>query len=630
MRLYAKVILLLCAVFAVYAAIDLAVQRKVILPSFESLEEDLARTDMERVNRALDDELAQLLLFGADWGNWLETYRYMAGENPAFIDDNMTPSTVEAARLDAVAFLDPQANFVWRQGYDPATHAVRRWAVLDGAALDPGHPFRRAIAAGEQASGLVLTEYGPAMAMVAPVLDGAGNGPHRGAVMLMRVITDEVTARLAEQAQVRLTVTPLPRHVPPGAEPAAASAATPAAGTRLVRHDAVNEVFRVLDDVYGRDAVQLHIEVPRSVSARGRDAIDFATLSLALAGVLVLVVLLVALRIMVLGPVTRLTRHAVAIAEGGDLSRRTGSRRGDELGVLARELDRMVEQLADTRRRLVDQSFEAGAAEVASGLLHNVGNAMTPLGVSVASVQKQLREAPAGEVALALGELERRAADPARRADLEQLLRLASRELAEAVARAAADAEAAAGHAEAIQRILAHSLRGPGNGPVVETAPLAAAIERGVQMVAPAMQKRLQVVLDASVHALGALPLPRTMLQQVVQNLVLNAAESVRDAGRAQGTLGIAAAVEDGRLVLRFTDDGGGIEPDRLAQIFEKGYSTKPRGSNLGIGLHWCANAVGAVGGRMCAESPGPGRGATLQVTLPLAGAGSHTDREAA
>jgi signal transduction histidine kinase len=472
--------------------------------------------------------------------------------------------------------------------------------------------LRRAIAAGEQASGLVLTEHGPAMLMVAPVLDGAGNGPHRGAVMLMRVITEDVAARLAEQAQVQLEVTSLaPRDEPAGWQ-----------GTRLVRHDTRNEVFRRLDDLDGRPAVQLHVKVPRSVSARGRDAVDFAMLSLLLAAAITLAALLLALRFMVLGPVSRLTRHAVAIAEGGDLAQRMGVRRSDELGILAREFDRMVEQLADTRRRLVDQSFEAGASEVASGLLHNVGNAMTPLGVAVAGLQNQLREAPAGEVELALGELERGVADPARRADLELLLRLACHELTQAVARAGETADAVAGHADTIQRILAHQLRAPGAGPVIETTTLEAVVDRGVQMVAPALQRKLQIEFDESLRSLGPLPVPRTVLQQVVQNLVLNAAESVRDAGRTLGTLRISAQlvpVAAGRqLVLRFADDGGGIEPGALERVFEKGFSTKPRGSNFGIGLHWCANAVAAIGGSMLAESPGPGHGATIQVTLPL------------
>lgn len=622
MGLYAKVILLLCAVFTTYGAVDYTVQRTVILPSFEALEEDLARTDMERVNRSLDNEIGQLLLFCADWGNWLETYRYMAGENPAFIDDNMTPATLEAALLDAVAYVDADGRFVWRRGFDPATRAEVPYAMLAGEALDPGHPFRAAIAEGREASGLVLTEHGPAMMVTAPVLDGAGNGPHHGAVLLVRVISPEVVARLAEQAQVQLEIAPVA---------AGAAAASPG---WLVRHDYVNAVYRQLEDIHGQPAVQLRIEVPRSVSARGRDAIGFALVSLLLAGAVVLLVLTVGMRVMVLGPVSRMTRHAVAIAEGDDLTQRMNVRRSDELGILAREFDRMVDKLADTRRRLVDQSFEAGASEVASGLLHNVGNAMTPLGVAAADLRRQLGSAPAGEVEMALAELEAGVADPARRADLELLLRLASRELAQVVARAGGGADDVLRHTESIQRILAHQLRSPGAGPVIEVTELGTVVERGVQMVAPAMQQRLRIELDGSVAAIGAVPVPRVLLQQVVQNLVLNAAESVRDAGRERGHLLVTGRVEhdgDGeRLVLRFTDDGGGIAPEHLARVFEKGYSTKSKETNFGIGLHWCSNAVAALGGAMRAESPGPGQGATLQVTLPLRRSRSGAAREAA
>jgi len=120
----------------------------------------------------------------------------------------------------------------------------------------------------------------------------------------------------------------------------------------------------------------LRIDVPRSVSARGLDAIGSPAVAAARRHRRA-VVLLAALRVMVLRPVSRMTRHAVAIAEGDDLTQRMNVRRDDAARRAAREFDRMVDQLADTRRRLVDQSFEAGAAQVASGLLHNVGNAMT-------------------------------------------------------------------------------------------------------------------------------------------------------------------------------------------------------------------------------------------------------------
>jgi two-component system NtrC family sensor kinase len=614
--LYAKVVLLLCALFATYGAIDYVVQREVILPSFEALEADLARTDMDRVRRAIDGELDQLQTFCADWGNWLETYQYMAGQNPEFIEENMTPATLESVGVDVVAYVDPDGRFVWKKGRNPATNGDLNFQLLAGNSLAANHPFREAIRNGEGAKGLVVTEHGPAMLVAAPVLDGAGNGPHHGSVLLARLITPEVAARLAEQAQVTLQVSTLAGL--PRTESERAGLLQP----RILTQRFMNEVYRNLVDIYGRPTVQLRIDVPRKVSAQGRDAIGYALVSLFVGGVIVLLVLVVALRRMVLRPVSRLTQHAVHIGEGDDLTKRMNVKRQDEIGVLAREFDRMVDKLADARRRLVDQSYEAGAAQVASGVLHNIGNAMTPLGVTVATLQERLRSAPAGEIDMVLAEIEAGSSDPARRADLEQFLRLASRELALAVARASDDAAAVARHAQLIQAALAQQLQSSRSGPVVETIDLPALIEQSLDMIPPALLQRLSIDLDGSLFATGSLPLPRITLQQVFQNLVQNAAEAVRT-GESRGQLRISCALEPAEaggemLTVRLSDDGVGIRNEDLPRVFEKGFSTKSRDTNHGIGLHWCANALQALGGRIRAESGADG-GAILSVTIPIA-----------
>jgi two-component system NtrC family sensor kinase len=615
--LYAKVVLLLCTLFAAYGAVDYAVQRQVILPSFEALEADLARTDMDRARRAIERELDQLQTFSADWGNWLDTYQYMAGENPAFIEENMTPVTLEAAGLDAVAFLDTEGRFVWHKGLKPATREEIPYEFLAQAGLDARHPFAKAIREGNGAKGIVVTQHGPAMLVVAPVLDGAGNGPHRGAVLLARVITPEVAARLAEQAQVDLTVT----TTPPSARGAAAERES-LLQPRLVTLDYTNQVYRNLEDIFGDPSVMLRIDVPRKVSAQGRDAIGYALLSLFTAGVAVLVVLVVALRRMVLRPVSKLTQHAVRIAEDDDLSQRMNVRRADEIGVLAREFDRMVDKLADARRRLVDQSFEAGASQAASGVLHNIGNAMTPLSVTVATLQERLRSAPAGEIAMVLAEIESSEGDPARRADLEQFLRLASRELASVIASASDDVAVVTRQAQTINGALTQQLQSSRCGPVIETVGLPTLVEQSVELVSPELRQRITLDLDRSLYDAGPLPVPRITLQQVLQNLVQNAAEAAVSADGNRGHLHVSCVVErDGRsdemLTLRFADDGVGIPDEALARIFEKGFSTKSRDTNQGIGLHWCANALNAIGGRIRAERGASG-GAILYVTVPL------------
>jgi sensor histidine kinase regulating citrate/malate metabolism len=71
-------------------------------------------------------------------------------------------------------------------------------------------------------------------------------------------------------------------------------------------------------------------------------------------------------------------------------------------------------------------------------------------------------------------------------------------------------------------------------------------------------------------------------------------------------------------LHLECRDNGAGIAPEHLQRVFEKGFSTKSRDTNHGIGLHWCANAIRSLGGRIWAVSDGPGRGASLHVLFPF------------
>ncbi len=91
-------------------------------------------------------------------------------------------------------------------------------------------------------------------------------------------------------------------------------------------------------------------------------------------------------------------------------------------------------------------------------------------------------------------------------------------------------------------------------------------------------------------------------------------------AGKTLGTIDIGAAVNrDGgtpHIDLQIRDEGIGIAADKLEQIFVRGFSTKA-GEKRGTGLHWCANSMLAIGGKIVAESPGPQQGATMHLIIP-------------
>jgi two-component system NtrC family sensor kinase len=356
-------------------------------------------------------------------------------------------------------------------------------------------------------------------------------------------------------------------------------------------------------------------------------AVVYASAYLAAAAVIVLMLLVFILNRVVLNPLARVTRHAVAIGEGKDLTTRLDFKANDEIGVLAREFDCMVARLAESRGNLIDQSFQAGLAELAKGVLHNLGNAMTPIGVRLTGLRHRLQLAPAENAESAVAELARGEADPLRRADLEEFVRLACIELASVVKGVVDDVEIMCRQTAIVQTVLSEQMSTTRDEHVVESVRLPELLAQALEVVPDAARQLLVIEADKSLATVGVVTVARTVLRLVLQNVIINAADAIRESGRRQGKLHIAAEIvrdaNGERLHLCCTDNGVGIDPEHLSRIFERGFTTKSAKTNYGIGLHWCANSIGALGGRIWAASDGTGLGASVHVVIPLTAAES-------
>jgi two-component system NtrC family sensor kinase len=612
MKLRFKVMLLLTILFAVLGVAQLIVQERILLPGFADLDRHAAQKEMDRVANAMQRELELLVLAARDWGDWDVIYEFMQNSNESPVSEYLQDNSITPFRLNVLAFIAPDGRYVWSVGRELKTPKVMDIDILSHGAFPENHPWRARVREGLKAQGLMRTDRGMMMAVLSPILDGKGHGPSRGMVLVGRLLTDEELRGIGDDAQVRVTRAP-----PPLLE-----SADGAPLETITESDTVNEVTRLFNTVDGSPALALRIEVPRSISARGHQVVGYAAVFLVMAGGIVLLVMIALLNRSVLDPLSRMTRHAVSLGRSDDLTSRLDLGRTDELGELAREFDRMVTHLADARRQLVDRSFDAGVAENSSGVLHNLGNAMTPLSVDVVALQEKLRGAPTADIELVLAELAGAPSATERKAELEAYLRLTSRELAETLASAQVDLDAIARTTYSIQLVLSEQAQRSRSERVDESVLLPELIDQSAALVPPQSRQRLSIEIDASLRELGSVRVPRTTLQQVFQNFILNAAESVADAGREHGTLRIGAKLLDDprgkRLHITFADDGVGIGDENLRRIFERGFSTKPRATNSGIGLHWCANTVHALGGEISAESPGTRGGATLHMIMPL------------
>lgn len=608
MNIRFKVIALIAMIFATLGVAEILVERQVVMPSFAELERSDARTAMRRIHYQLDLSIDRMALMAADWGNWSDTYRFVQDHDLAFIKTNINSVAIKQLSVNVVLIVDLAGNITLGTGMDLNSERPLGLDLTARKELPADFPWRANIRDGRPARGLLQTNHGVLLLAGAPVLDGFGRGPVRGMVIMGRLLDQSVVGSIASQAQTQLAMLS-PAHGAPAA--------------RLTAEAGTTSVYQSVNDIYGRPIVTLRVDVPREITRRGEVAVTYASICMLAAAVIVLILLVVVLNRMILSPLAVVTRHAVAVGEDKDLTTRLDLKRDDEIGVLAREFDRMVARVAHSRTQLVDQSFQAGFAELAAGVLHNLGNAMTPIGVRLASLTERLRVAPVEDAAQAAAELRGGVEDTQRRADLQEFLRLACKDLVLTMKLAQDDVAVVSRQAGIIRTALNEQLHCARNQQVIEPVRLTELVAQSLDIVPDACRARLVIDTDPTLRGLGVVRVARTVLRLILQNLIINAADAVRDAGKERGVLRVSAEIvheaERQQLHLQCKDDGVGIPAQNLSRVFENGFSTKSPETNHGIGLHWCANAIGALGGRIWATSDGPGRGAAIHLIVPLA-----------
>ena len=299
----------------------------------------------------------------------------------------------------------------------------------------------------------------------------------------------------------------------------------------------------------------------------------------------------------------------------------------------------VTEQVHQEERRLQLQlqlqeaSRHAGMAEVATGVLHSVGNVLNSLGVSAVLLQSRLRGSRIGNVQRAaklIGEQGSRLgeffeSDPRGRELPGYLRQLGEHLIAEN--RALCDeAQAVVAHVEHIGKIVAAQQTYARHGGSVEELDVAELIDHALLMYFPTSA---QVAVHREQRGVDRVMVDRHKLLQIMGNLLSNARHALRE--KAQGPRELTVrlhALPAGFFAIDVEDTGVGVSAESLQRLFEFGFTTKKDGH--GFGLHASANLAKEMGGELSGRSEGVSRGACFTVRLPVAAAEAEPRRRSA
>ena len=287
------------------------------------------------------------------------------------------------------------------------------------------------------------------------------------------------------------------------------------------------------------------------------------------------------------------------------------------------QLEATMEELAAAQQRLVDASRQAGMAEVATGILHDVGNVLNSVNVSAAMANERVRGFRTDRLAQAANLLTSATAQsgstgapPDQQKKLAAYLEQLAAHWAEEQAGLLGELTTLCSHLDHVKAVVKRQQEYAGHGGVAETFSLTDTIDDALTMIQAGLE-RYQITVERDYRCRPQLVADRHKLAQVLLNLITNARDALIETPPGHRRLVIRVEPgEDDTAQVEIHDTGVGIKPDDLSRLFDYGFTTKQHGH--GFGLHHSALSAKSLGGSLTATSAGPNQGATFTLRLPV------------
>jgi PAS domain S-box-containing protein len=288
------------------------------------------------------------------------------------------------------------------------------------------------------------------------------------------------------------------------------------------------------------------------------------------------------------------------------------------------------QELEVLHQQVIEASRHAGMAEVATGVLHNVGNVLNSVNISAALATEHVRQSSASHLNRVAALLQENASDLPTYLSTDPIgqklpgfLGQLAGQLGIEQATILEELKHLGNNVEHIKDIVAVQQSYASAAGMSQTVGIIDLVEDSLRMNAGALMRH-DVELIREFEASPVISVDKHKVMQVLVNLIRNAKYACDESGRPDKRLTVRVTGDESVVRIAVSDNGVGIAAENMTRIFSHGFTTRATGH--GFGLHSGALAAKEMAGTLLAQSDGLGLGATFTLELPLGTAPTHYD----
>lgn len=336
----------------------------VVLNGFSQVEKQDTIKNVNRVNDALSSELSVLSGVVGDWAAWNETYTFVNGENPNFVEEQIAKRTFIEIRVNLILFINSTGGVAYGSGFDlknetmlPIPEDIQEYLSIDSILLR--HQNTQS-----SIKGIIILPEGPMLIASRPIITNERTGPIRGSVIWGRYLDDEEIKMIGTKTQLNVTIHRLDDTKMPSDFLSVRDSFSEHEDI-LIRP--INEKsiagYTILNDVYGAPALVMRVDMPRDIYNQGQIGMRYLLISLIVLGLVFGLLTLWLLDKMILSRLSRLNSDVIGISTTKELSARVASQGSDELSSLAGSINKMLEALECSQKEQLRAEEERKKSE---------------------------------------------------------------------------------------------------------------------------------------------------------------------------------------------------------------------------------------------------------------------------